>query len=103
MSAYTDFAHEWALHETLYWADKVPQTPLELYEYGEYRYRLTDYREAVEAYYKASELESIPARFKLAYCKTRSLGCDGGDAQGLFQSVIRRSLNFSEPDALYRI
>lgn len=103
MSAFTDFAHEWALRETLYWADKVPQTPQEIYEYGEYRYRLTDYREAAEAYYKASEQESIPARFKLARCMAHDLGCDGGDAQRLFRSVIRHDVNSFETAALYRL
>jgi len=103
MSAYTDFAHELALQETLCWTDKVPQTPQEFFEYGEYRYRLADYREATEAYLKASVLESIPARFKLAYCMHLGLGCDGGDAQRLFQSVVRHDLNSFNPTALYQL
>lgn len=103
MSAYTDFAHEWALQKTLYWANKIPQTSQELYEYGEYRYRLADYQESVEAYRKASELGSIPARFKLAYSIDHGLGCDGGDSKQLFLSVIQSDKDSFELTALYRL
>lgn len=90
MSFYTDREHERGVSETLYWMKKTPKCPSEKYEYGEYQYRLKDYREAVKFYRQSAEEGYIPAMYKLAYCMRNQLGSISNidEENELFKKVI---------------
>jgi FOG: TPR repeat, SEL1 subfamily len=105
MSGYTDYEHERALAETLYWAAKQPATCEEQYEYGEYHYRLKDYREAVVWYKMAAQAFYIPAVYKLAYCRRYNLGTgsDAGEEAALFRLVLKHDEQENNAPAWYRL
>lgn len=106
MSSFTDHEHEWALRDTLYWLQVTPATREAEFEYGQYQYRLKDYREAVAWYRRAVEKSFIPAMYKLAYCLRHQLGCRSCDKEAirLFQQVVECDEQKSdEPEACYRL
>lgn len=105
LSLYTDREHERALSETLYWRNKKPLTKEEEYEYGEYEFRLKDYKEAVKWYEKAAEKSYIPAMYKLAYCMKNNLGTFSNihKEEALFKEVILRDLEVESVEGNYRL
>lgn len=105
LSLYTDREHERALNETLYWIGRTPFTKEEKYDYGEYQYRLKDYKEAVKWYRESSEQLYIPAMYKLAYCIRHNLGIfsDKDEETMLFRKVIAHDKEVDDVQAKYRL
>lgn len=104
MSAYTDFEHERALKETLYWENHPPVTAEEQYEYGEYQYRLKDFQKALEFYQTAAEEKYAPAMYRLGECYQYGLGCAVNErtAQAWFTKSLACGEDVSAPEAAYR-
>ncbi len=105
MSAYTDYEHTWGNAQTVKWLAMPPDTPEAYQSYGDYQFRLKDYRLAVEAYSKAMVADLIPALFQLGQCHQLGLGTekDIDKPDALFRQVIEAEKDSFEPDALYRI
>ena len=105
LSLYTDREHERALSETLYWMERNPITKEEKYDYGEYQFKLKDYKEAVKWYRESAEQLYIPAMYKLAYCIRHNLGIssDNYDEIMLFRKVIAHDKGTEDAEAKYRL
>lgn len=105
LSLYTDREHERALSETVYWIEKSPVTKEEKYDYGEYQFRLKDYKEAVKWYKESAEQLYIPAMYKLAYCMRYNLGIssDNNEETMLFRQVITHDKEAEDSEAKYRL
>lgn len=105
LSLYTDREHERALSETLYWIGKTPITKEEQYAYGEYQFRLKDYKEAVKWYKESADKEYIPAMYKLAYCMEYNFGIKSDKAKEdiLFKKVIVNDRELESIDEKYRV
>lgn len=105
LSLYTDREHERALSETLYWTEKSPITKEEKYDYGEYQFRLKDYKEAVKWYKEAAEQLYVPAMYKMAYCMRFNLGTSSNykEETALFGQVIIHDKESEDSEAKYRL
>lgn len=104
MSAYTDFEHERALKETLYWEKHPPVIAEEQYKYGEYQYRLKDFQKALEFYQIAAKQGFVPAMYRIGECFWHGLGCEGNKrtAQSWFAQSLVLEKEDSSPEAVYR-
>jgi len=105
MSEYTDKEHKRVLFETLHWQMHAPVTANEQYVYGEYQYRLYDYKEAVKCFSLAAAENSIPAIYKLAYCAQYGLGMEINEKQAkkLFLKILEVPANIEDTEHSYRV
>ncbi|WP_196601095.1 tetratricopeptide repeat protein [Pectinatus frisingensis] len=90
MSFYTDNEHEKGRIDTLYWQSHKPQRTADFFKYGEYCYRLYEFKEAVAAYTRAAVQNEIGALFQLGRCFTYGYGTHINKeiASGYFNKVL---------------
>lgn len=100
MSFYTDNEHEKGRLATLHWQVHPPETAAEFFLYGEYAFRLYEFRKAFAAY-KHSADEEIGALFKLGWCFMHGYGTatDKRKAASCFGRLLKSA---SEKEARHR-
>lgn len=76
MSRYTNYLHDKAKEETLFWDNHEPQNGQEAFEYAEYQRRLKDYKIAFVWFKKAVNEGIICAEYRLGEAHFFGYGCE---------------------------
>lgn len=90
MSKYTDWAHEKALADTLYWIEEKLDTLEKKYHFAAFQEFIKDDRKAFLLYQQAAEKGYEPAYYKMGEYLVKGKGCpqDLGEAEQWFKKAV---------------